>query len=164
VIEDINAQCHLLLDTLTYEASTIALPMLRNLSDSQSQAGAFSRLLGVEFTEMADGRCAASLDVGSHLLNPLGIAHGGVIFSLADSASGGAAVSALGAPRLVTQDMQIRYHGPVRSGPIEAQAEVIHQGKRTITTQCRVTQSEMLVASTTTTFAILPQVEDEDRF
>jgi len=78
---------------------------------------------------------------------------------LADSACGGAALSALGEPRILTQDMQIRYHGPARLGTIVASAEVVHQGQRTITVQCRVNQAGILIASVTATFAILSPAE-----
>lgn len=159
LIEDIIAQAHIVVDSLTFQEGTIALSALRTIYDSSSHSGAFAQLLGMKFHNLADGQCTASLEVKEHLLNPLGIAHGGVTFSLADSACGGAALSALGAPRIVTQDMAIRYHGPVRPGEIIARAEVVHLGSRTITTQCRVTQMEILVATVSATFAILDEDE-----
>lgn len=159
MIEDVIAQAHVVVDSLTFQEGTIALSALRTIGDSTSHPGPFSQLLGIKFHNMADGQCSASLEVKEHLLNPLGIAHGGVTFSLADSACGGAALSAIGAPRIVTQDMQIRYHGPVRPGDIFAQAEVVHFGTRTITTLCRVTQTEVLVATISATFAILDEDE-----
>jgi acyl-CoA thioesterase len=159
LIEDINAQAHMVIDSLTFEAGTIALSALRSIDDSQSHAGPFSRLLGITFHDFGEGHCKASLEVRHHLLNPLGIAHGGVAFSLADSASGGAALSALGEPRIVTQDMQIRYHGPARLGTIVAEADVLHHGQRTLTTICQVSQDEILIASVTATFAILSEEE-----
>jgi uncharacterized protein (TIGR00369 family) len=159
MIEDIIAQSHLIIDSLTFEEGLIALSALRTINDNQNPAGSFARLLGITFHTMAGGKCTASLQVRQHLLNPLGIAHGGVTFSLADSTCGCAALSALGAPTFVTQDLQIRYHGPARLGQIVAEAEVIHLGKRTITTQCRVTQEATLIASVTATFAILSEAE-----
>lgn len=161
MIEDVIAQAHMVVDSLTFQEGIIALSWLRTISDSTSHPGPFSQLLGMKFHNMADGQCSASLEVKEHLLNPLGIAHGGVTFSLADSACGGAALSAIGAPRIVTQDLQIRYHGPVRPGELIAQAEVVHFGTRTITTQCRVTQLEVLVATVSATFAILDEDEME---
>ena len=159
MIEDVIAQAHMVVDSLTFQEGTIALSALRTIGDSASHPGPFSQLLGIKFHNLADGQCTASLEVKEHLLNPLGIAHGGVTFSLADSACGGAALSAIGAPRIVTQDLQIRYHGPVRPGKLIAQAEVVHFGTRTITTQCRVTQMELLVATISATFAILDEDE-----
>lgn len=159
MIEDIAAQSHLILDTLTFEEGSIALSALRTLDENKAHGGPFSRLVGIKYLEFGDGKCKASLEVRQHLLNPLGIAHGGVTYSLADSACGGAALSALGAPRLVTQDLQIRYHGPARMGELIAEAEVIHLGSRTITVQCRITQKDVLIASVNGTFAILSEQE-----
>ena len=159
MIEDVIAQSHTLVDTLTFEEGVVALSALRTIGDTPAKAGAFAQLLGTSFDEMDVGCCKASLMVKQHLLNPHGIAHGGVAFSLADSACGGAALTALGEPHILTQDMQIRYHGPARLGKIVAHAEVIHRGQRTITVQCRVTQAEILIASVTATFAILSPAE-----
>ena len=159
MIEDIIAQSHTLVDALNFEEGTVALSALRTIDQSQSHAGPFTKLIGVTFREIGQGKCKAELQVKHHLLNPHGIAHGGVAFSLADSTSGGAALSALGEPRIVTQDMQIRYHGPARQGLITADAEVLHHGQRTITTLCRVSQEGILIASVTATFAILSDQE-----
>ena len=159
MIEDVIAQSHIALDGLKFEQGLIALSALKTIEETPDQAGAFAQLLGIEFQELNQGFCKAKLTVKEHLLNPLGIAHGGVTFSLADSACGGAALSALGAARMVTQDMQIRYHGPARQGILSAEARVVHHGQRTITVQCMITQEEILLASVTATFAILSEEE-----
>jgi acyl-CoA thioesterase len=159
MIEDIIAQAHSVVDSLTFEQGAVALAALRAISDSQSRGGPFTHLLGMRFDQFGDGRCAAHLDVTAHLLNPHNIAHGGVTYALADTTSGGAALAALGQPRMVTQDMQIRYHGAARPGRLDAEAEVVHHGRRTITTHCRVTQEGALVATATGTFAILSDAE-----
>lgn len=159
MIEDVIAQNHTVVDMLTFDEGVLALSALRTIADGPGHAGSFAQLLGINFERLGDGRCTASLEVKQHLLNPHGIAHGGVTFSLADSACGGAALSAVGEPRFLTQDMQIRYHGPARPGRIAAEAEVIHHGQRTITTQCQVEQAGILIATVTATFAILTPVE-----
>lgn len=159
LIEDIIAQNHMLIDALTFKQGLLAQSALQTITDSTDRAGSFAQLLGIKFEEMVEGRCIASLQVKQHLLNPHGIGHGGVTFALADSACGGAALSALGEPRILTQDMQIRYHGPARPGAIVAKATVIHHGQRTITIQCTVTQNDTLIASVTATFAKLATTE-----
>ena len=156
--EDV-AQSHALIDSLAPDDQAIALDALRSFGQGQSFSGPFTRLIGVHYDDIGDGRCTASIEVRRHLLNPLGIAHGGVTFSLADTACGTAAVSAIGGPRVVTQDMQIRYHGPGRPGTMTAEARVIHHGQRTVTTECKVRQEEILLASITATFAILSEAE-----
>ena len=56
---------------------------------------AFAELLGMRPTSMGDGRARFELDVAPNHLNPNGTVHGGVIYSLADSAMGTALFSQL---------------------------------------------------------------------
>jgi acyl-CoA thioesterase len=159
VIEDILAQSHLLVDSLTFQSGTIALSALRTIDDTPAHAGPLAQLLGIRFDEIGGGRCVTSLEVKHHLLNPHGIAHGGVAFALADTACGGALLSVLGQPGVVTQDVQIRYHGPARPGRITAAAELVYLGKRTATLHCRVSQDATLIATVSATYALLSAEE-----
>lgn len=47
---------------------------------------AFSRWLGVELVALAPGRCTLRMTVRDEMVNGFGVAHGGVVYSLADSA------------------------------------------------------------------------------
>lgn len=154
--EDMREKIGSLAAGLSTSSEVVAFAALETLSGHDVPVvGPFARLLGMQFDVVENGRCVASLEVKAHLLNPLGIAHGAVPYALADSASGGAAISAVGAPKVVTQDMLYRYHGAARPGVIRAEAEVIYHGSRTLTTQARVFQGEVLIGSATGTFAIL---------
>ena len=46
----------------------------------------FSEWLGIEIEEVKEGYCRLSMTVREEMLNGFGIAHGGIVFSLADSA------------------------------------------------------------------------------
>jgi acyl-CoA thioesterase len=46
----------------------------------------FSRWLGVELVELVEGRCTLRMRVRADMVNGFGVAHGGIAFSLADSA------------------------------------------------------------------------------
>ncbi|MEO8337429.1 MAG: hydroxyphenylacetyl-CoA thioesterase PaaI [bacterium] len=46
----------------------------------------FSRWLGVELVDLSDGRCTLRMRVRGDMVNGFGVAHGGIVFSLADSA------------------------------------------------------------------------------
>ncbi len=46
----------------------------------------FSRWLGIELVELAAGRCTLRMRVRGDMVNGFGVAHGGIAFSLADSA------------------------------------------------------------------------------
>ncbi len=46
----------------------------------------FSKWLQVEVTEIGPARCVCRMVVRSEMVNGFGVAHGGIVFSLADSA------------------------------------------------------------------------------
>ena len=46
----------------------------------------FSKWLGIEVEHIAEGTCQLSMTVRKEMLNGCGIAHGGITYSLADSA------------------------------------------------------------------------------
>jgi acyl-CoA thioesterase len=47
---------------------------------------AFSKLLGMEVLQISEGSCQLSMTISKELLNGFHIAHGGICYSLADSA------------------------------------------------------------------------------
>lgn len=47
---------------------------------------ALSQWLGVEITEIAPRRCTCRMTVREEMVNGFGVGHGGIVFSLADSA------------------------------------------------------------------------------
>ena len=47
---------------------------------------AFSQWLGIEVTDVAPGRCELVMIIRNEMTNGFGIAHGGITYSLADSA------------------------------------------------------------------------------
>jgi acyl-CoA thioesterase len=47
---------------------------------------AFSRWLGIEVTALAPGACTTRMTVRDEMVNGFGVAHGAIVFALADSA------------------------------------------------------------------------------
>ncbi|MEO5816442.1 MAG: hydroxyphenylacetyl-CoA thioesterase PaaI [Gemmatimonadaceae bacterium] len=72
----------------------------------------FSRWLGVELLELADGRCVLRMRVRGDMVNGFGVAHGGIAFSLADSAMAFACND--GANVTVAVDNAISYPAAIR--------------------------------------------------
>ncbi|MCQ5128133.1 PaaI family thioesterase [Butyricicoccus faecihominis] len=58
----------------------------------QQQSG-LNRLMNMQITELTEGHAEVTLALSPALLNPLGMAHGGTIYSLCDVAAGTAAAS-----------------------------------------------------------------------
>jgi uncharacterized protein (TIGR00369 family) len=114
------------------------------------QYSPFNRLLGMKGELAKDGRCVLTLEVRQeHVGDPTRPAlHGGVVSSLADTAGGFAAWSAVGEGESVsTMDLLVDYLEPGRlAGPLRAEAEVLRKGSRVCHTRMRVTQDGIVVA------------------
>lgn len=145
-----------ILSGLDEARQVIAGSVLATIAEAHTTPGdAFGHVLGIRIEALQVDDCVVSLDVRPHMLNPHGIAQGGVTYSLADYACGVAAFVRLGSANLVTQDMHLRYHGPARLGRLTARAQVLHKGTRTLTVTAVVQQNNTLIASASATFAIL---------
>jgi acyl-CoA thioesterase len=75
---------------------------------------AFSRWLGIELVALAPGCCTATMTVREDMLNGFGVGHGGIVFSLADSAMAFACNS--GPAVTVAVDNSISYPAAVQLG------------------------------------------------
>ena len=106
--------------------------------------------------EHGEGTASAWLTMADHHLNPNGVAHGSVAFTLMDTAMGAAVVSVLEQDQLcATVEIQTRYHRPASAGTLRAEAEIVSGGRRLMHLQARTTDDEgRLVASATSSFAI----------
>lgn len=65
----------------------------RAMLEQMNQMPAFIPWLGITVLEMKAGYCKGEMLVRSELNNPLGMVHGGVIFSLADTVGGLAVIA-----------------------------------------------------------------------
>jgi acyl-CoA thioesterase len=67
-----------------------SVPNAQELAHRVQQAmmarDAFSQWLGIEVLDIGPGTCTVRMTVRSEMLNGFGVAHGGIVFSVADSA------------------------------------------------------------------------------
>lgn len=104
---------------------------------------------------MADGRSRFELEVCPGHLNPHGVVHGGVVYSLADYAMGGALTSRLRpGERCATLEIKINYLAPVSQGTLVAEAQVVERTTRVGVLEARVSAGDRLIALATGTFYI----------
>ncbi len=91
-------------------------------------------LLGMRVRELHPGESVLELEVGSHHLDERGRVHPGVIFSLADAASGVAAITLVpgGSRRVVTVEMKVRYFAEVASGNLTAYGKAVWKRERLV--------------------------------
>lgn len=118
--------------------------------------GAFAAVLGVRRTAMARGHSSFTLTIRPEHMNPHGVVHGGVIYTLVDYAMGGALTSEL-APgeRCATLEVKINYLAPVTGGDLTADARVVSRTGRIGVLDARVhDEGARLVAFATGSFYI----------
>lgn len=88
--------------------------------------------IGAELAEVSEGRVKITAPVGNHVLQQQGFAHGGMVFSIADSGAGYSALSTLPADtEVMSVEVKINYLAPA-SGQLEAIGRVIKPGRRLV--------------------------------
>ena len=105
-----------------------------------------------------DGAAVACLDVDDRHLNPNGIVHGGVVFTLADTAMGWATLAVLDDGQICASiEVSVRYLRPIPGGRLVATASVLRAGRRIVHLECGVTvdDDDRPVAVLQGSFAVL---------
>ena len=118
------------------------------------RSSAFTALVGIEFAAIERGLCTLRLPIDDKHFNSTGRVHGGVVFTLLDSAMGASAFSVLEPHEsTATIDCNINYTRAVTGGVLECTGKVMHAGTRTIVVDGEVWQDGVLVAKCLGTFA-----------
>lgn len=102
----------------------------KNVVDHMMQQDRFSQWLGIEVLEVREGYCRLKMPIREEMVNGFGIAHGGITFSLADSALAFACNNRNNLS--VALDVTITFMKAVHVGDVlTAEASEIHHGKST---------------------------------
>ena len=106
---------------------------------------------GIELVDVDDGTCVVEVTLKPQGLNPLQIAHGGLIFSLCDVATGVAARS--GGRSTVSQNASISFMRPGRNtAKLTCRGRVLKEGRTTAVCEAEVfTDDGTLIAISTVT-------------
>ena len=104
------------------------------------------------------GHATASVVVTDAHFNPNGVVHGGVVFTMADTAMGLATMSVLPESQLCASiEVQVRFLRPISTGELAVDARILRQGRRVIHLEARAADGEgTLIALATGSFAVLP--------
>ena len=117
--------------------------------DAARELPSFDRYCGIEYTELGRERCVAGVQLRQELCNPGGIAHGGLIATLMDSAAIALSVEADGAKHMITpQNADLHFLRPAADGYLRAEARIIRKGRRicVVQTDC-FSDSDSLIAT-----------------
>lgn len=118
----------------------------RQIVQEMFEKDLFGQQLGIELADVGEGFCKLRCTLTDEMLNSYNIAHGGVLFSIADSAIAYAA--ATHGRISVAIDHNISFLKKSHSGDLLfVTAETIHMGYKTGVLQARITnQDDELIA------------------
>jgi uncharacterized protein (TIGR00369 family) len=118
--------------------------------------------MGLELVETGEGTATVEMTPTDEMANTSGFVHGGIISTLADSAMG-RSVHTLkpGVIRAMSFDLKLNFINAAKIGErLRATGKVIHAGRRTAVTECRVEdRNGKLVATASGTFAVKREKE-----
>ncbi len=117
----------------------------------------FQQLIGLDIYERDNGESRARIEVTPDHMNPHGVVHGGVLYSMADTGMGAALYTRLEADEsCATIELKMVYIAGVRGGTLECETKVLNKGKRVAFLESEVRNEGRLVAKALGTFAIYP--------
>jgi acyl-CoA thioesterase len=118
----------------------------------------FIEHLGIRFVRASDEEVELHLPIVPEFLNSMGIVHGGVYASLADTALGAAIYARLKGERVaMTMEMSCRYIRGARAGVLQSVARVLHLGRSTAVAEAEVFGDGVLQFKASGTFMLAPR-------
>jgi uncharacterized protein (TIGR00369 family) len=117
----------------------------------------YVKLIGIELVGIERGSATLRLDLRDELMRNGGIAHGGVVASLIDTASAFAVMSGLEPGQTTTTiDLTIQYLRPLVKGQARAEARVLRSGRRVAVVSVDVKdEREVLAATALTSYLVM---------
>ena len=133
---------------------------LQAMMDGRLPTPPIMKTLSFSLTEIGDGLAVFEGDAGPHLLNPLGIVHGGWALTLIDSAAGCAAHTLVPAgSSYATIETKANFSRAITkdTGRVRAEGHAIGRGRRIISCEARIVDATgRLLAHGTSTLMVLP--------
>jgi len=131
----------------------------RKMMAGEMPPPAMLELLGIRLVEVEEGRVAFSATAEERFYNGTGVAHGGFAATLLDTALGCAINSAMPVGRrFTTLELKINLTRPLtkEAGLLRCEANVVHVGGRTATSEGRIVDAKgKLYAHGTTTCIVV---------
>ena len=132
---------------------------MSELTRAPSRAWAW---LGLTLVETREGTATVEMPTTEDMANHSGFVHGGIISTLADSAMGRSLRTLEpGVTRAMSFDLKLNFINAAKIGErLRATGHVVHAGRRTVVTECRVEGKDgRLVATASATFAVTREKE-----
>jgi uncharacterized protein (TIGR00369 family) len=105
-------------------------PDWRKFIEAGFADAAFVRDNGIELTDCGPGWCASALVLQARHLQQNGVAHGGLLATMADHTAGGAAATLLEpGSHAMTAELKLSMLRPARGARLECRAQVLKAGR-----------------------------------
>lgn len=122
----------------------------------------FGDLIDLRVDEKTAGTSTLSLLIGDRHLNPHNVAHGAVLYALADTGMGSALYPTLEAGEIcATIEIKINYFKPVFAGKVVCKSELLNRGKSVANLEARLYLEEKLIGVANGNFAIFRPKRDQ---
>jgi acyl-CoA thioesterase len=125
----------------------------------------FVHHVGMTIDEAGPGFARGSLAIEDRHRNGTGVAHGGALFTLADTCMGAALYSSLEPGQIcATIEIKIGYFKPVFEGTLVCNAVVINKGKSVASLEATIHNGDVLVSKASGTFSIFRRKTDGEQW
>ncbi len=137
----------------------------RTVNDACSEAADFTSQLGMTTSRLEDGECVMELDLDGRHMSMADRAHGGILFSMLDTAMGRSVISKLPQGRgCATIEAKINFFRPVQHGRIRAEAKMMTITRRTAYAEGALYDDEgRVLARSSGTFFLTDTMKQRDR-
>ena len=131
---------------------------MRAIRDGKLPAPPIAKLISMDLVEVEEGRAVFQLTPAEQHYNPIGAVHGGIAFTMLDSAMG-CTVQTMLPPGKGYTTLEIKANLvraiTLQTGPIRAIGKIVHLGRQTATAEARIEDAAgKLYAHGTTTCLI----------
>jgi acyl-CoA thioesterase len=125
----------------------------------------FTGWMGVEYLVDAGGVRRLALTLGPTHMSRANRVHGGVLFTLLDTALGGAVVSSLPPGKgCATLELKINYFRPIQHGRVTAEGRLVNRSRSTAYAEGEVVSDEgKVLAKASGTFFVTDTIEQSER-
>jgi uncharacterized protein (TIGR00369 family) len=132
---------------------------------TEARVSAVWEWLGLKLVDVGEGTATVEMVASEHMANHSGNVHGGLISTLADSAMGRSVWTIKpGIRHAASFDLKLSFVAAARIGEtLRATGKVVHAGRRTCVTECRVEGSGgKLIATASGTFMVKREDQGAD--
>lgn len=148
------------LPTAAAGAQMAGLDYVRKIQSGELPPPPIAVVMNYSIAELEEGRAVFVGEPGEEHYNPIGVVHGGYASTILDSVLGCAVHTTLPAGvGYTSQTLEVKYLRPVRrdTGAVRCEGKVVHRGRKTATSEARLTAaaSGKLLATGTSTCLIL---------